>query len=80
MSWNGARLTWFDTPMSDPLEQPGALTKLDHAFLTGTWEGGWGAAMGICLEWCRNCGYGGYNAPTELGKKRIAEYERVHKL
>lgn len=57
-----------------------AFSVYDYQFLTGTWEGPWGAAMSIVYEFCKNQGLGGYDDPTDRGRQVIRRYEMAHRL
>ena len=63
----------------DYLENDNSLTEYDYGFLKGDkvmWPS-WGAAFGITMEYCKNRGYGNFGEPTELGLKRMKEYEEA---
>lgn len=66
--------------MSDKLDEPGRLTSHDYAFLTGTWDGPYGAAYNVVYEWCKNRGYGGYNDPTPRGMAAIKQFQAEHRM
>ena len=64
--------------MSRTFNEYSRLTEHDYKFLQGDdvyWPG-WGAALGVCQEWCRNSGYGEFGKPTDLGKEAMLDYER----
>lgn len=64
--------------MSDPLEQGSDLTEYDYGYLKGDLEmwPQWGAGFGVCMEWCKNRGYGNFGEPTERGLKAMEKYEQ----
>jgi hypothetical protein len=51
------------------------LTKYDYEFLTGRWDGPWGAASNEVAEFCVENGLGLYGCPTLKGKDAIQQYE-----
>lgn len=59
--------------------ETGGLTEFDYKFLKGDEKffPGWGAAIAVVSEYCKNMGYGHFGRPSDLGKRQMDMYEKA---
>lgn len=52
------------------------INRYEFDYLSGAWDGGWGAALAEVSEFCAENGLGTYGKPTKRGQESLDWFEK----